>query len=60
MEPNEQEVRAAFEAVQLADKAYYAGMDLNAFLVGYCMAKGMTAIKAVPFVKENGVKEDGK
>lgn len=58
--PTEQEVRQAFEDVQKADGIFYDKLDLNAFLLGFCVAKGMPAKDAIPFVQENGVKEDGK
>lgn len=59
-EPTSEEVRAAFEDLSKATPDHYATLDLDAFLLGYSMAKGMKAVDAVPFVKANSVKEDGK
>lgn len=58
-EPSESEVRKAFEDVQAAWPDYYKNLNLNDLLLGFCLAKGMTAKQAVPFVQQNGVKEDG-
>lgn len=58
--PSEEEVRKAFENVKEADGLTYARLNLNDFLLGYCMAKGMNANHAIDLVRESGVMEDSQ
>jgi hypothetical protein len=60
MEPSEQEVRAMFEALNLADRTLYCRLNLNDVLLGYSIAKGLTAPQAIKLIRENPVQEDDR